>query len=281
MKFVSIAISLLAIQAPPIVEGQDTGNIAVRYFNIGSGNSVVPDMSGMPVDESEYVPNINYGSTRGSFVGSGFADNVGAIFEGCIAIPDTGEWTFYTESDDGSRMYINDEEVVNNDGLHGMETQSGSIELDAVQARARVTFFENGGGAGLIVSWQGPGVEKQIIPASAWVPCGYDYHPQTCVNSSNLSDEGVTSVHACATGCDANDRCLGFSIRLIMVVDIVQDLRGHACFSQVEIILSAMEHIIILTFTSKLEGTAEPVHMVILISRHGLGNSLTSMVYVI
>lgn len=129
-------------------------------------------MSGMPVDESEYVPNINYGSTRGSFVGSGFADNVGAIFEGCIAIPDTGEWTFYTESDDGSRMYINDEEVVNNDGLHGMETQSGSIELDAVQARARVTFFENGGGAGLIVSWSGPGVEPQtVIPASAWVDC--------------------------------------------------------------------------------------------------------------
>jgi len=172
MKFVSIAILLLAIQASPIVEGLDSGNIFVSYFSIGSGNSVVPNMSSLSVHESEYVQNINYASTSGSFVGSGFADNVGAIFDGCIAVPSTGEWRFYTRSDDGSMMYINDEEVVDNDGLHGMETKSGSILLNAGKARARVTFFENGGGAGLIVSWQGPGVEEQVIPASAWVPCG-------------------------------------------------------------------------------------------------------------
>jgi len=39
---------------------------------------------------------------------------------------------------------------------------------------------------------------------------GYDYHPHSCVRRHNLSDEGVISVQACATACDANELCLGF-----------------------------------------------------------------------
>lgn len=40
--------------------------------------------------------------------------------EGTINVPATGNWTFFTSSDDGSRLYIDGNEVVNNDGLHGV-----------------------------------------------------------------------------------------------------------------------------------------------------------------
>jgi putative heme-binding domain-containing protein len=85
-------------------------------------------------------------------------------FEGTIHIPHDGEYTFATRSDDGSRLYIDDNEVVDNDGLHGMLEKSGSTTLHAGPHRIVVTFFENGGGEGLEVSWSGPGIEKQPVP---------------------------------------------------------------------------------------------------------------------
>lgn len=78
-----------------------------------------------------------------------------------------GIWTFYTESDDGSRLYIDGSLVVDNGGLHGMEERSGAVQLRAGEHEIKIDFFENGGGAGCKASWEGPGTGKQIIPAGA------------------------------------------------------------------------------------------------------------------
>src|SRR5690606_1787054 len=43
----------------------------------------------------------------------------GFVFEGYIWITNPGEYTFYTNSDDGSKLWINDQQVVDNDGRHG------------------------------------------------------------------------------------------------------------------------------------------------------------------
>ena len=88
--------------------------------------------------------------------------------EGTINVPATGNWTFFTSSDDGSRLYIDGNEVVNNDGLHGVVEQSGNVTLSAGPHSIRVQFFERGGGDFLSVSWQGPGTAKAQIPDSAF-----------------------------------------------------------------------------------------------------------------
>lgn len=89
-----------------------------------------------------------------------------------IVIPTTGRYTFSTASDDGSRLYINDQQVVENDGTHGMQEASGRIRLDAGLHKITVTYFDNGGGDGLVVSWRGPGIRKQPIPVDALRPVG-------------------------------------------------------------------------------------------------------------
>lgn len=55
--------------------------------------------------------------------------------------------------------------VASNDGLHGMRERSGRIALAKGRHAISVTMFEKGGGEGLQVRWQGPGVPKQVIPA--------------------------------------------------------------------------------------------------------------------
>lgn len=48
-------------------------------------------------------------------------------FEGYIKIDADGICDFFTESDDGSKLFIDDTEVVNNDGNHGTIEQSGKV----------------------------------------------------------------------------------------------------------------------------------------------------------
>merc|ERR1712072_1549596 len=56
--------------------------------------------------------------------------------------------------------------VVNNDGLHGMRTRSGSYTLKKGYASISIYYFERGGGAGLYVHWKGPGLKKKPLGGS-------------------------------------------------------------------------------------------------------------------
>ncbi|UYZ62500.1 RICIN domain-containing protein [Hymenobacter weizhouensis] len=95
-------------------------------------------------------------------------DNFGFRYTGFIQVPTDGQYTFYTTSDDGSRLYIGSQLVVDNDGLHGAQERRGFIGLKAGKHAVTVTFFEKTGGQVLDVSYAGPGLSKQAVPAAAW-----------------------------------------------------------------------------------------------------------------
>ncbi|MDH3718900.1 MAG: PA14 domain-containing protein, partial [Planctomycetota bacterium] len=93
-------------------------------------------------------------------------DKFALQFSGLIQIDQPGRYTFYTRSDDGSRLYIGDRLVVNNDGRHVMTEKKGAIKLAAGSYPLVVTYFDSGGSDGLEVHWSGPKIRKQQIPAS-------------------------------------------------------------------------------------------------------------------
>jgi|GEM_PF-1993079 len=95
-------------------------------------------------------------------------DQFGFSYTGYVNVPTDGSYTFYTSSDDGSQLYIGSTLVVNNDGLHGVREASASIGLKAGKHAIKVVFFEQGGGQVLSVSYAGPSITKQVIPASAY-----------------------------------------------------------------------------------------------------------------
>ncbi len=94
-------------------------------------------------------------------------EHFGFVFTGFVEVPRDGVYTFYTASDDGSRLYIGDDLVVDNDGLHGKSEAFGEAGLKAGRHSVRVTFFERTGGDALEVWYEGPGIRKQRVPASA------------------------------------------------------------------------------------------------------------------
>jgi len=90
-------------------------------------------------------------------------DDFAVRFTGYLSIPTAGNYTFYTESDDGSALYLNDTLVVQNDGIHAPQESAGSIDLIEGLHPITVLFFENEGGELLNVSMEGPGLTKQAI----------------------------------------------------------------------------------------------------------------------
>ncbi|MBS1610564.1 MAG: chitobiase/beta-hexosaminidase C-terminal domain-containing protein, partial [Bacteroidetes bacterium] len=85
-------------------------------------------------------------------------------FDGYIKITKDGFHTFFTDSDDGSKLFIDDNEVVNNDGNHGNTEKSGRILLRKGFHKIKVLFFDGAGNNSLNVSMQPDGGKKVIIP---------------------------------------------------------------------------------------------------------------------
>ncbi|MCH2132134.1 MAG: M12 family metallo-peptidase [Phycisphaerales bacterium] len=183
-----VTIDVVQLRLPDVVVGPAPG-APVDYYAL-SQLSELPDFDTLESFAGDVVTLIDFPSTGGEFITSGLSDDVGAVFTGFIDVPASGYWTLYTESDDGSKLYIGDQEVVDNDGLHGMQERSGEIGLLAGTHAIRVEFFERGGGAGLIVRWQGPGTGKQVVPDVAWsyetIACPGDANGDLVINVDDM-----------------------------------------------------------------------------------------------
>ena len=85
-------------------------------------------------------------------------------FNGFIKINKEGIYNFSTLSDDGSKLYIDEVEIVNNDEEHGSVEQTGRAPLKKGYHKIRVVYFDSGGGNELKVYWQTETGKKEIIP---------------------------------------------------------------------------------------------------------------------
>ncbi|MCH2105095.1 MAG: PA14 domain-containing protein [Planctomycetes bacterium] len=90
-------------------------------------------------------------------------DNFCFRFTGEVNVPETGEWTFYLKSDDGSRLWIDGKELIDNDGNHAPTERSGKRALEAGLHSIEVRMFERGGGEMVELQWEGPGVSRGFL----------------------------------------------------------------------------------------------------------------------
>lgn len=146
--------------------------LRAEFFDFSTSLSAIPNLTGLTPGLSRTDAQVNYPSTNGVWIGlpAGMSDTFASRHSGTISIATAASYTFYLKSDDGSRLWLDGTLLIDNDGVHGMVEKSASRTLTAGSHDLRIEFFENGGGAGLIASWAGPGIAKQIIPASVLSP---------------------------------------------------------------------------------------------------------------
>ncbi len=93
--------------------------------------------------------------------------NYGLRFTGFIHVAKEGKYKFHLGSDDGSRLQIDGEEVVLNDGIHPYGEKSAERTLTAGPHEVIVDFTQGGGEAELKVDYEGKGIPRQPLASIA------------------------------------------------------------------------------------------------------------------
>ena len=109
-------------------------------------------------------PQVNFAESLRPFGQTELRINFCARWTGKIRIAKGGNYTFFLSSDDGSRLFIDGREVVENGGIHPTRERSVEIELNSGDHELRVEFFQEGSGAACQLSWSAEGMPKQIVP---------------------------------------------------------------------------------------------------------------------
>ncbi|MCW2760249.1 MAG: 1,4-beta cellobiohydrolase [Marmoricola sp.] len=83
-------------------------------------------------------------------------------------IPRANEvYTFYTQSDDGVRLWVNGQQLINSWTAHASREDRATITLKATQSYTiQVDFRDNTGSALARLSWSSPTVAKAVVPAA-------------------------------------------------------------------------------------------------------------------
>ena len=127
-------------------------------------------LSGQPALTRTENVGFNWGgASPGAPIGT---DLFSVRWTGSLTPPESGMYTFSTNSDDGVRLWVAGEPVVNNWSDHSATVNPGApVYLEAGEpVSIRMEFYENGGDAVAQLFWRGPGIDNQIIPADFLTP---------------------------------------------------------------------------------------------------------------
>lgn len=139
----------------------DQNNTAGSYF---TGTSYVRIDSNI---------NFDWGTGNPGITGIG-VDHFSVRWTGLILVPTTGNYIFRTISDDGVKLYINNNLIINDWTDHGATTDnSSSITLQAnTYYPITMEFYENGGSATAQLQWITPTNPTAVaIPSSQFFTC--------------------------------------------------------------------------------------------------------------
>jgi hypothetical protein len=92
-------------------------------------------------------------------------------YTGKFWIEHPGKFKFALTSDDGSRLYIDDRIVIDNDGIHPTATKEGTVELAFGVHRIRVSYYQGPGfELALVLQVEAPFMPRRIFNTNDYKP---------------------------------------------------------------------------------------------------------------
>ena len=150
------------------LEPQDARDIAsflLKDLDISSGLqfamyegswNTLPDFSKLAPKEVGEAGGFDVGVTKKT-------DSFALRFDGHINIPKEGNYLFLIGSDDGSRLYIDGNLVIDNNGIHPYQQKRKQMKIAAGLHTVAVEYFEQGGEETLKVEFQAEGQPQQLL----------------------------------------------------------------------------------------------------------------------
>ena len=96
-------------------------------------------------------------------------EQYGLHLTGMIRVPDDALYTFHLVSDDGARLRLDGELVVDHDGQHAATEKQGQVALRAGLHRFDLTYFQGPGGADLRLEISAPHMPRRPVPPEWFV----------------------------------------------------------------------------------------------------------------
>jgi len=136
--------------------------------DVGLRGSYYPgtNLVNLAFTRTEDVVNFNWGN--GSPDPTLLPGNFSARWTGRVRANQTGVHLFQTLSDDGVRLWVNNQLLINNWTVHPLTENSGAIPLTAGQSYdLTMEYFNIPPASTAVLSWTPPGGVKQVIPAAS------------------------------------------------------------------------------------------------------------------
>lgn len=174
----------------------DSSGLFARYFALDQMPSRLSDIdfSAIP-DATETVSELNNMRMTGAFWQGGPKDKFAAHYSGNLNVNKGGSYEFHLTSDDGSALFINGEQVIGNDLIHAMETESVTVDLSSGVYDIDILYFEAEGNQTLALEWQGPDTNgaREVVSGSALSFENTDKSHQSSKHSENDHEVSATA----------------------------------------------------------------------------------------
>lgn len=129
----------------------------VRYtYHEGEVKSV-EELAGLPVLQSGVLPDF-------LIDGAKVDEYFGFQYKALVRIDETGRYHFLCGSDDGSKVWLDGQQIIDNDGSHGSNTEEAFFTLEKGYHRLEVKYFQKTEGKTLKLWWETP--EGEEVPLS-------------------------------------------------------------------------------------------------------------------
>jgi beta-glucosidase len=135
--------------------------IGPQYFGAGLRGDYYDNtsLSGTPV-ATRTDPDVSYTWTGSSPIAGLGSTGYSVRWTGALTPPTTGTYTFALSSDDGSRLFIGGQQVIDNWRDQATHTERASVQLTAGQpVPVEVDFYQAGGDSVVSLGWQPPGAD--------------------------------------------------------------------------------------------------------------------------
>ncbi|MEU6455136.1 LamG-like jellyroll fold domain-containing protein [Streptomyces sp. NPDC047065] len=140
-----------------------------EYFSMSApGARDFAELGGTVLD-----PQVNFSGLTSTFQElTGKTEHTTARWTGQIAAPATGDYTFHAIGDNGFRLFIDGEPVIDHwQPDWDNEQTSAAVHLKAGEKHDfRLEMFQDTGGANMFLRWSTPTMDKQLVPMSAFTP---------------------------------------------------------------------------------------------------------------
>jgi hypothetical protein len=133
-------------------------NMSYQYYeNNGADWQELPDFTQLQVLNEGYAEFFNINAIRQR------NQQYAIVFNGSLQLAEEGNLKIWLASDDGSKLWLNDELLIAHDGTHGPSEKSAEIILPAGSHPFKLQYFQGTGGSALQLFYQMNEQERKAL----------------------------------------------------------------------------------------------------------------------